>query len=440
MKLSRSVLSSVIVLLTGVAVAKNVVDVNFSPEQVKNAVLEIEQGDFNLGKREAKNVVNLNLFIDENEYKLHKRDAKADAKNVFVANLIIDDDELTKRDGKNVFNTNLIIDDASLEKRDGKNVFTLNMVVDEDELFQKREADAKNVVNINLIIDENSDLVKRDISNFFNISLSIAKESLNFKSILEDPLNLGYLIGDEEYTATSIDKVDDNNINVKLKENKEGCHRMKQKLDLKSVSPILNTFKEKSFDPVIEAKDKFVIPDSIESADSNVDASILYPNNGDIATALVQREDLVYFFKYLREFPDLYQKFTEVKAESEEASKKQLIIFAPNNEAIQSLNKKPWQFPEDIENARSEDEEDMLIQRNIFNFVESHIAETKSFDIDSSSHSIELTTFNGKSILLKNDDGIFWVKPKESDDWLEIMDTEVLENGAILTVSKPLVS
>lgn len=440
MKLSKSVLSSVLVLLAGVAVAKNVADVNFSPEQVKNAVLEMEQRDFILGKREAKNVVNLNLYVDEAEYKLRKRSADANAKNVYAANLIVDEEDLSKRDGKNVYNMNLVIDDASLEKRDSKNVLNISMVLDEDAVLDKREADAKNIVNINLIIDDDSDLVKRNIENYFNISLSVNKEIEKFQNLIENPLNLGYLIGDEEYTADSIDKVDENNINIKLKENTEGCHGKKQKFDLKSLSTILNTFKEKSFDPTIEAKDKFVIPDEIDSEKTNVDSSSLYPTHGDIATALVQREDLTLFAKYLREFPELYDRCSEITVKTKKPNDMQIIIFAPNNQAVQSLNKKPWQFPEDIENATSEDEEDLLIQRNIFNFVESHVAETESFNIDSANKFVEFNTFNGKSILMKNENGTFWAKLKESSEWLEIVDTEVLENGAILTVSKSLVN
>lgn len=427
MKLYKSVITSIIILMMGSAFAKNVVDLAFTDEELRNAVLELEQNEFILGKREAKNVVDLNLHIDDN-FKLEKRDSK----NVFNAQLTFNEDSVLKRDGKNVFDFNLVINDAGLEKRDGKNVFNLNLAVDQSGL-EKR--DAKNVVNLHITIDDNSNLVKRGIENVVNLSI-LFPDFFDYKNF-QDPTSLGYIIGNDQYTVESFKHIDDHNVELKLKKDSHGCHNKKAKLHLESLSEVLDTYKIKMFDPVLEAKDKFVIPDDKDI----VKDTVLEPVRGDIATALIQRPDLGVFAKYLREFPELYRKCETIATSDDKTlPKKQILIFAPTNEALMKLDRKPWEFPEDIENAKSEDEQDTMVARNIASFVGSHFVETEKFNISSDSKSVEFLTANNNVVVLENSGKSFRVKLNGADTWVDIIDTEVLNNGAILTINTPLIS
>jgi hypothetical protein len=431
MKLTYSVITAVLALIAGTAIAKNVFSPVISEEQLRNVVLELEQDEFNLGKREAKNLIDLNLHIAD-DFGIKKRDSK----NVFNAQLIFDEGSLFKRDAKNIFDASLIIDDANLERRDAKNVFGLNLAIDEAGL-EKRDGNAKNVVNVHLIIDDDSSLAKRGIENIIQISIAVPESSEEYFTSLTSPMSLGYLIGNGEYTAESVEHVNDHNIDIKLKSDSHGCHQRKKKLNLKSLTEVLDTFKIKMFDPTIEAKDKFVNPEG------ELDATVLEPVKGDIATALVQRTDLSVFAKYLRESPELYRKCetpsTLNNENNDDLSKRQVIIFAPSNDALVKLDRKPWEFPEDIELARSEDEQDTMIARNIANFVQAHFVETENFNISLNSKSVEFKNFNGDVIILENLGEKFRVKLKGTDTWSDVESTEVLRNGALLTIGDSII-
>lgn len=434
MKLQRAAIVSIFALLSGVVIAKNVFNPQFTDEQLQQAQLELEDKEFHLGKREAKNVIDLNAIVTKGQ-DFEKRESK----NVFSASLIVDERSLFKRDAKNVFDFDLVINDANLGKRDGKNVFDINMVLDDDKPFEKRDAFAKNVVNVHLIIDDESSLVKRGIENVINIDLALPEYN-EYLKMLKDTANVGFIIGSDEYVSGKVEKVD-NTLNISLKHDPKGCHGKKKKLNLESLSEVIDTFKDKMFDPTLEAKDKFVIPKGMEDDSENLRNTVLEPVGGDIATALVTKSELGLFAKYLRDSPSLYRKCETVTTEGEATPKPnaRVIIFAPSNDAITQLPKKPWQFPEDIANAKSEDEQDTMIERNIADFVESHFVETEDAMPSLDSKSAEFKTFNNKEIVLRNVDGDFKVKMKDSEIWVNVVDVEILSNGALLTIDHTLV-
>lgn len=426
MLFKKAALSAIVALSTGVAVSKNVFDPKFTDEQIHNVALELEQKEFQLGEREAKNIVDLNLVYDE-DLALKKRDAK----NVFDAQLVIDDVDLKKRDGKNVFDLNLVIDDAGLQRRDGKNIFNLDLVFDESQL-QKR--DAKNVVTVNFVIDDDSDLVKRGVEDVVKVSLTLPGNE-PYLSSFEDPMSLGYIIGDSEYTAESFEKSDEN-LDVRLKSDSEGCHSKKNILHFESLSEILTTFKKKMLDPTIGSKDKVPIAESLAGDDVTSVKSFVEPI--DIASAISARSDLSLFAKYLRELPELYHKCEKIDT-LEGASSKEVLIFAPTNDAMIQLAKKPWQFPEDVDAAKSEEEQDEAIKRNVYNFVESHVAEAEGVNFSRNSKAVKIKTFNGKTVILENNVEKFRIRSEESDEWSDITNIETFDNGAILTLVKPLI-
>ncbi|KAG0684431.1 hypothetical protein C6P42_002802 [Pichia californica] len=443
MKLSNTILSIILLFCASSVIAKNVVDLKLNDEKIHNINLEMEQNEFNLGKRESKNVVNLNLIYDG---ELNKRDSK----NLFDTKLIIDNDNnLLKRDSKNVFNINLTIDEANLSKRDGKNVFNINFIIDDDNNINNNnnndllKRDSKNVVNFNFIIDdENDTLNKRNFENIIELSIAVPNTE-SYYSSLQDPSSLGYIIGDDEFIAENVENIDNNNINIKLKHDSIACNKMNNKFNFgHSISKTLSTFKEKMNNPVISIKDKFIVPDKFLNQDVklNSHSELLEPIKGDIATALVQRNDLGIFSKYLRDAPDLYNKCEIIQSENlNQSLNKQILIFAPTNIAFTKLTKKPWQFPEDVNSAKTEKEEDSLIQRNVLNFVESHAAETENFNISDSSNAVEFISINGKTIVLENLNESFRVRAKDNNEWSNIIDIEILENGAILTIDNALI-
>lgn len=427
MKLSTSVLYYIFALSIGAVVSKNVANINFNENTVKNALLELEQNEFNLGKREAKNVVNLNMFVDEDEYKLRKRDAK----HVVDLNMFIDDD-LEKRDGKNVFNTKLILDDVEITKRDGKNVFGLKLVVDEDEdkLYHKRES--KNVVNINLKLDDEY-LVKRDE---INIGLVIPENNI-IVSKLKNPESVGFIVGNDQYVLKSLKK-ENNQYNIGLKKHRKGCHGKKSILNLESLSDILNAFKKKVADSVANTKDKFVIPSEFngKKIDTEKFQEEISSKNPDLITSISQRPDLSLFAKYLRDVPDAYLKCESV---DNQKSEKQILILAPTNDAIMSIGKKPWEFPQEVESATSEEEEATIIKNNISNFVESHLVETDNFNFNAVTNTVEFTTFNGKKLSVKRLNGQLNFKLEDSSKWVSLVLGEIFDNGAILTIDESLI-
>ncbi|TID26244.1 hypothetical protein CANINC_002776 [Pichia inconspicua] len=429
MKLSNTIITAIFTLLTGTAVAKNVFNPRFTDNDIKNAALELEQQEFMIGKREAKNTVDLNLKISEDDWDIQKRESK----NTFDAKLIVDESGIFKRDGKNTFDVKLTIDDAFLEKRDGKNVFGINFVVPDD--LEKREASPKNVVDVHLIIDDNindNQLVKRTNDNV--IDIGIRTDNHEFVNKLQNPMSLGFLVGAHEFTAEKVVK-DGEKVNVHLRKDSKGCHGKKNKLDLKSLTEVLETFETKMADPTIDSKDNVPIVNS-----EAINNAIMVPAEGDIATAFAQREDLGLFFRYLRESPELFKKCeTGSNVASSSENKKQVLIFAPTNDALINLNKKPWQFPKDINSAKTENEKDLIIQRNILNFVESHFVETEHFNTASISNGVEFTSMNGRKIILENSGSNFKLKQVTSDEWIVVSDIEVFSNGAILTINKALV-
>lgn len=426
---TKAAVLTIVALSTGLTMSKNVFNPKLTDDQIHNMGLEIEQKEFQLGKREAKNVVDLNFGYDDPLLK------KRDAKNVFDAQVIIDDMGLTKREGKNVFDFNLVIDDATLTKRDGKNVFDLDLVLDEAGLKKK---EAKNTARINFIIDDDLDLVKRGVEDVINLSLTFPEREA-YLSSFEDPMSLGYIIGDSEYIATYFENSEES-LSIQLTEDSNGCHNKKNILHLESLSEILNTFKEKMLNPIIGSQDKFPI---VELSENDKHGKIVSPEGSliepiDVASALAARADISLFAKYLRDLPELYHKCETIE-EVGSKSEKDILIFAPTNDALMTLKLKPWQFPEDIEAAKNEQEQDEIIKRNIYNFVGSHVAEAKGIDFSNDSKAVKIKTFNGKTVILENEVTKFRIKAEDSDEWSDITDIEVFRNGAIVTLTKPLV-
>ncbi|GME80087.1 unnamed protein product [Ambrosiozyma monospora] len=112
-----------------------------------------------------------------------------------------------------------------------------------------------------------------------------------------------------------------------------------------------------------------------------------------------------------------------------------LLVFAPTDDAIYQLSSKPWSFPYPVDSESANAEE--TTQANVRSFVESHIVETSDLDF-SGSKTAKLQSINGNIIKLKNFDDGFKVGLPDVAEWLSIENIEILDNGAVLTISKTL--
>ncbi|SCV01711.1 LAME_0G18008g1_1 [Lachancea meyersii CBS 8951] len=134
-----------------------------------------------------------------------------------------------------------------------------------------------------------------------------------------------------------------------------------------------------------------------------------------------------------------------------------VIVFAPSDRAVESLPKKPWQFPTDVEalEAQKSDEEtiDRAVNSNIQHFVQSHIATSASIrraqDMKDCMHDmVVLRSFafegddNSGDIMLMKQKGEYYVAHANSVDegFQKVHAMEQAQNGIVFTIWRPLIS
>ncbi|VEU20020.1 DEKNAAC100438 [Brettanomyces naardenensis] len=404
------------VLSIALVQAKNVAQLSFSDEVI--AELEKEAaGEDKINKRSPKNVADLNIVV--NDADLEKRSPK----NVYdTVHLVVDDSLLEKRSAKNVAHLHLEIDestlngDKKLQKRSPKNVAKLDLVVDEDELISRlAKRNAKNVVDLDLVIDEDdvsSKKVKRNGEDFTQLTMNLKGSELPDST--EVP-------GDSIYSLV-IDIP--HKIAAKLS---DGFHQLKLKIS------------DKGSSPSSEKQGSFVIPEigNIYDVEKKLKYTLMPSvKSGSLATALTQQSELSIFAAYVRDLSDIYDLFAstdEFNINAASSSNNMLLLFAPTNDAMMKLSLRPWQFPKAI----SERDSDAIAKDNIRHFVECHVAKvsSKAFDSD---RTVKLNSLNGNTIFLKNTESGFKYRMDDADEWSSIEKIELLDNGALLDVSKAL--
>ncbi|GMM28314.1 hypothetical protein DAMA08_010300 [Martiniozyma asiatica (nom. inval.)] len=361
----------------------------------------------------AKNLVHLPIIDEDKLAELSEPTifdvshlVKRSAKNIFDIDIVLEDSALVKRDAKNVAGLKLIFDDATLTKRDGKNVVDVNLFYDD---LVKR--DAKNIANIHLAIDE--PLTKRDGCNM--------RVNIKDLELPDDPSEMEVTIGKETYSVSSISS-DENDLNIVLKLSNPGKGF---KLDLSSLT---NTLENLQYEL-----------QTFLSGDKEVDFESFTPvmqSEADLASALTIREDVSLFASYLRD-TSLYAKCATSDDEMNSASKDQLLVFAPSNNAIYALSKKPWETPIDVSSIEDSLEIDAAVQSNIKNFVESHIVQAKEVEGVIGKKEAVLKTVNGNSLIFKSS-GSSWLV-NGNGKWVTVEKVEILSNGALLTLDEALI-
>lgn len=142
------------------------------------------------------------------------------------------------------------------------------------------------------------------------------------------------------------------------------------------------------------------------------------------------------FAGYVRDDIDVASRFNDAK--------KQTVVFAPTDSGIETLPLKPWQFPTTVDESKSEEEINAIIQSNVDDFIKSHLVDGEvPFEVLNSERSnlgAKLMSENGKVIKLVNDEGDYYVSSGESNEWLKVQKVTNVDNGAILVIDKPLSS
>lgn len=155
-----------------------------------------------------------------------------------------------------------------------------------------------------------------------------------------------------------------------------------------------------------------------------------------LTSSLSIMKDISVFASYVRDNVEISSRFNNKKEQS--------IVFAPTDEAIESLSLKPWQFPTSVEeDSKSEQEIDEITKSNLNDFITSHIIDgTIPFSsLEGADKGVQFVSKNGKNIKLVNDNGDYYVTAVtdgKDQEWVKVLSTTNADNGAILVIGSSL--
>lgn len=160
---------------------------------------------------------------------------------------------------------------------------------------------------------------------------------------------------------------------------------------------------------------------------------------------LTSLKETLLFFGYARNDMKLAAKLADENQD--------IIIVAPNNDAIRALPKKPWAFPSDIDalesKGASEREIDDATQQNILKFVRSHVVaydDNTSYRNFKSGYtslrSVDYENSNNQDsdgdILLKKEGDSFYVASNRDKVFHVVEKIEKASNGVVLVIGSCL--
>lgn len=259
---------------------------------------------------------------------------------------------------------------------------------------------AKNVVPLTTIVDPETGKVKRQLVEAINPHLDDEADHLVRREAKRLPLDLDAILNDE---------------NVGKREYKDIQHPFED----------MNSVLESE-----EANDK----DSKQMMPLCLDSRI--PSINEISI----------FSSYLRSDLDVSARL--------ENPQESTIIFAPSNDAIESLKLKPWQFPIDIDalEASTNDQEaiDNAVNENIMHFVKSHIVSSADLSgvVRHKCKGKKTVTFRSLAyegdddsgdILLKKKKSNFYVASAKDKEFHLVERVDQAENGVVLVIDTPLI-
>ncbi|KAG5421976.1 hypothetical protein I9W82_001069 [Candida metapsilosis] len=316
---------------------------------------------------------------------------------------------------KNVYNLQGLkeVDETANDKRDAKNVPNLEYLKHLSE-NEKREADAKNVVNLQAFKNGVSDEVneKRDAKNTPNLS------DLGNKFLHE---------GSDKDKRKNTFRISDF-----LQEDKHDKRDAKNTFDIGKFAKLSG--KKRDGQEILNLPEEEVAKESyvftFDSADccSNLLQSIL-----------PQLKSVSIFAGYIRDNRELNSR-----TESLESN---MLIVSPTDDAIENKlsNLKPWEFPTSLDDAKSEQEQDKILQDNLQSYLNGHVVSDfqDKINIKDGNEKVVVTKLNNGELLEIKQDIVsqtFSVRvPARQKDWISVVIVRQVENGFIFVIDDSLV-
>ncbi|CCG22662.1 hypothetical protein CORT_0B09580 [Candida orthopsilosis Co 90-125] len=321
---------------------------------------------------------------------------------------------------KNVYNLHALDnhDQASNDKRDAKNVPHLdNLKVSSEN--GKRDAEPKNVINLqDLKIGVNEEEnEKRDAKNTPNL-VDLSNKFLHDESDKD--------LAKRKNTFRISDFIHEEN---------------HDKRDAK------NTFKIAKFAKASTKKrdgqEVLNLPDGEETKDDYVftfNSADCY--NNLLQSILPQLKSVSIFAGYIRDNKELNSR-----TESLESN---MLIVSPTDDAIENKlsNLKPWEFPASLNEAKTEQEQDKILQDNLQNYLDGHIVidlqdKISIEDGNEDKEKIVVTKLNNGELLeIKQDiaSQTFSVRvAAKQKKWIPVVTVRQVENGFIFVIDDSLV-
>lgn len=172
-------------------------------------------------------------------------------------------------------------------------------------------------------------------------------------------------------------------------------------------------------------KQEFLIPDGEQ------------PQDGPtlLTSTISTHRQISLFASYVRDNIEMSNKFNSKNSLS--------IVFAPTDLAIQSLDLKPWQFPNPLSSEATEEELDTIISSNTNDFVLSHVidGEVPFKALTDTKKGVQLVTENNKIVKLVNDNGDYYVAAVNTgfpENWIKVESIVEVDNGVLLIIDQSL--
>ncbi|KAH3899440.1 uncharacterized protein SCDLUD_004883 [Saccharomycodes ludwigii] len=301
---------------------------------------------------------------------------------------------------------------------------------------------AKNVVEVERTSDGKKEIIFRDTTGHRKFltqkEIDAFHKDQHYKKILHNFLNWGDLITNTEMNNAYGDNVDEGTPRVSKQ------NGYKQKIQYFFNSIINNNAHDAAIENV-ERPQRASLPSYVP----------VYP----LTSGMTLINDISIFSGYCRDNVNLYNMLDSKNDDL------LFLIFAPSNEAIASLELKPWQFPIDINSLEAEFEQGMrtaselddAVRDNVNKFVYNHVVmidmeeqeKQDSANVYDSKNSVDLSKPNssliyenldGKKLILRRDGLKFTVRLADADieNEIPIQDIECSNNGCIFVLGGSL--
>ncbi|KAL6949949.1 hypothetical protein ACO0QE_000618 [Hanseniaspora vineae] len=202
------------------------------------------------------------------------------------------------------------------------------------------------------------------------------------------------------------------------------------------------------------------------------DEGALSIKHSPLTTSISLNPETSIFYDYCKNVVPLYDYLNDFENDTDEEgvtdlgrakdaehgrSDYQFLVFAPTNEAVQRLSKKPWEFPIDIDRLENENAEEKVIQdsieENSNRFVYEHVVLLNAQDNDHQlpqnaekllkDNYLQLTTLAGEKINLVHDStqpASFYVKSLRSKSkHIRVLEYGCYRNGCVFVTDSCLI-